>query len=763
MSKLKSALLLSVALSPIFVSATCGIEVVHADNAASRPIKVAKAVKNDNAKQVQSKDGDVIAFSDKDFAQRFEKGAYFKKEADLYGDNVPKDDATMAAQDAGFIASIIGDAVKTESTSPALLKTLGFAGPLGATLGFLIDMFTPKASDDTSDALLKLDGKLLELGVSMGNDSKAVGELVKEESINNRLSAFKEKYQAIRDESASIDDKVQLVHTDYHSSLATNDVKALKKYVEEYANLYSTASYGADSVRGGVKPVKDENISNFNNLCRFGENIIDSDSSKNDVFKLMTDYESLKEYFNTKTFATREAFSDDIMNHYSVWLHQMYIAILLDYSKVVGQIDNITSSNEYTSRTAEKFEKDYPITNDLLGNLRRDARLDLRRLGFDSLTRADYKINDYINNNWIKQSSPTSVFVDGEHYTLAANAQAVNYAYARTVENRPTKTAVGIDPDYQAKLAAAQKAVEDADAREHETHYAIPFKSAPWLEAVEKQKSAHKVLDQLKADGNIRYENKVILDTNGQPLPGKLKAEEKTTNDGKIIYSYANKSWVYNRLDAKEFGSSEPIPAWYVAKYFANKHDFAKIDALDNNGWNMNRDTKVVWQGDHKVDNSEWNAALEHLASKDFVKEIQDNANVKGKQGVNHVLDANTSTQKSGEPFLGFNRAYDSTTVATDTYSLDGSKAGSALFSSPYYQVNLGYFKNNSYHEPSKDDKTFYQQIKQSPSGNITIGNSNYDTTPVSLIMIPKDGDTVLSGLNNGNKVPAAPDMYVNQ
>lgn len=145
------------------------------------------------------------------------------------------------------------------------------------------------------------------------------------------------------------------------------------------------------------------------------------------------------------------------------------------------------------------------------------------------------------------------------------------------------------------------------------------------------------------------------------------------------------------------------------------------------------------------------------------MKEIQDNANVKGKQGVNHVLDANTSTQKSGEPFLGFNRAYDSTTVATDTYSLDGSKAGSALFSSPYYQVNLGYFKNNSYHEPSKDDKTFYQQIKQSPSGNITIGNSNYDTTPVSLIMIPKDGDTVLSGLNNGNKVPAAPDMYVNQ
>ncbi|MFT8571820.1 MAG: hypothetical protein ABF718_08285 [Leuconostoc pseudomesenteroides] len=49
MSKLKSALLLSVALSPIFVSTTRGIEVVHAEvvqNAVTKQVKNVAEVKS---------------------------------------------------------------------------------------------------------------------------------------------------------------------------------------------------------------------------------------------------------------------------------------------------------------------------------------------------------------------------------------------------------------------------------------------------------------------------------------------------------------------------------------------------------------------------------------------------------------------------------------------------------------------------------------------------------------------------------------------
>ncbi|WP_312695173.1 hypothetical protein [Leuconostoc pseudomesenteroides] len=120
MSKLKSALLLSIALSPIFVSATRGIEVVHAEvvqNAVAQQVKKAtevKPVKGTDEKKTDDKKVDtvtaasqgdsdidntrsekpnIIAFNDKDFLQKFKATNYYQQQVAMYGENKPGADA----------------------------------------------------------------------------------------------------------------------------------------------------------------------------------------------------------------------------------------------------------------------------------------------------------------------------------------------------------------------------------------------------------------------------------------------------------------------------------------------------------------------------------------------------------------------------------------------------------------------------------------------------------------------------------------------
>lgn len=165
MSKLKSALLLSVALSPIFVSATRGIEVVHAEvvqnavvqqGSEAKPVKATDkksntvaATKTDDSVTTDSnkadsdvKKSDIIAFDDKNFQQKFKETNYYKQQAAMYGENKPGSDANLAAQSASYIATIIGEEFITSTSKPAIMRALGFAGPIGALLGCLVVWLT---------------------------------------------------------------------------------------------------------------------------------------------------------------------------------------------------------------------------------------------------------------------------------------------------------------------------------------------------------------------------------------------------------------------------------------------------------------------------------------------------------------------------------------------------------------------------------------------------------------------------------------------
>jgi len=218
MSKLKSALLLSVALSPIFVSATRGIEVVHAEvvqNAVAQQVqKVAEAkpvkatdkksntvaaTKTDDSVTTDSnkadsdvKKSDIIAFDDKNFQQKFKATNYYQQQKAMYGENKPASDAKLAADSVGYLATIIGEKFIESVNKPTIMRALGFAGPIGSLLSCLIDWFTPAARDKTDDKLNEIGKKLDDLGIHLDNVGSALSDKINQASIENRIESFKD-------------------------------------------------------------------------------------------------------------------------------------------------------------------------------------------------------------------------------------------------------------------------------------------------------------------------------------------------------------------------------------------------------------------------------------------------------------------------------------------------------------------------------------------------------------------------------------------
>ncbi|WP_349549136.1 hypothetical protein [Leuconostoc pseudomesenteroides] len=373
MSKLKSALLIGVALSPIFVSATRGIEVVHAEvvqNAVAQQVKKAaevKPVKRTDEKKTADKKVDtvtaasqgdsdidntrsekpnIIAFSDKDFLKKFKATNYYQQQVAMYGENKPGADAALAAQGASYLSSIIGEAFIKAESKPTIMKALGFAGPIGALLSCMIDWLTPAARNKTDEKLDEINKKLDDLGIHLDHVGSAISDQINEAKTETKLEDFKKTIAATRTPFGTVAGEISQYQAGHNITLASKDKK-----------------------------------------------IVSGDINQNNIFRVMSNYESLREFFNTQTFATREAFAEYVMSHYTVWASDMMTAIFFDYFRVKGQLDLITASDEYKeSVTAAKtngttidkeFQKSCPISYSLFNNLRSNARNDLMRLGYD--------------------------------------------------------------------------------------------------------------------------------------------------------------------------------------------------------------------------------------------------------------------------------------------------------------------------------------------------------------------------------------------
>ncbi|MCT4388266.1 hypothetical protein EFN46_08635 [Leuconostoc pseudomesenteroides] len=763
MSKLKQLMLVGVALSPIALSATRGIESVHADTVKvvkQQPQKAASSASKDNVTVNKS---DMIALDDKDFMKKFESSDYYQKEKALVGADNAKDDAALANQAAGYISGMIGEAFKEKINSPVIQKALGMTGPVGALINVMFDLFSKSPESATDKKLAELSQKLDSLGIKMTNDSQAMVKTIKKETISNDLNAFKKMYNKY-DSSyfAHVNLSYQNDKQQLKDTLDTDNPVHLKKFCEDFSKLYASPQYGINQ-QNKISEIQGDNLSAFTSLSSFGNGIVNANSNNNDIFQLFADYESLKEYFNTNTFSVREAFSENVMTTYAVWMNQMATAILLDYFKVEGQIKNIYSGLQEQGIPVDgSLHSVRPLTDELLLHLQSAARNDLFRLGFDTTSHDGDDINVFAKNNRVVSSSPKSVQTPSHMNSLATNIKAVDFAYANTVRNS-TGTLKSDDPS----IIAAQKAADEADKQvasltpgENDVYGHDDYVKLWEAQAIAKQ--AHQKLDQLKA--GVTH----ILDENGAPLPGKLDVEEKVTEDAPLTYSYINNKWIYNRLDTQLFGDDTPIPSWYVAKYFANKSDRDKINELDNDGWNMKTARTKIWEGNHKLDNAAWNNALDHLLSDDELTALNEDAKVTIKSGLNSIVGQHnkslvkTEGNKSIVIPAGLTSCYQTTRIATSAHNLDGCASGSAWFKAPTYQVNLGYFENNDLKVPSKSAKTFYQNLHYNGS-KYTFNSQNYDTTAVGLMTQPKAGDKMLDKLQNGNQLPPKPEVDVDE
>jgi hypothetical protein len=312
------------------------------------------------------------------------------------------------------------------------------------------------------------------------------------------------------------------------------------------------------------------------------------------------------------------------MSHYTVWASDMMTAIFFDYFRVKGQLDLITASDEYKeSVTAAKtngttvdkeFQKSYPISYALFNNLRSNARNDLMRLGYDVTSdkghNDSYDLDEYDKNQWVDKYNNNSVSLGaGETDILGANINAVNYAYANEIKNDPFDTPSN-DPNYMARLKAAQNALEaakkklaDLDA-EHETYTHDEYKAK--VDAMNERDRAQQKLEQIKNEIKT-----VLKDDKGNPIVAKLQTEEKTSNDGKILYSYRSKNWVHNQLVTG--------PAAYAAKYMVEKYDLDKVKEMsDGDSW-----FDVCWQYNNDLPcNPNWNKAFDNALSTSDVDSI---------------------------------------------------------------------------------------------------------------------------------------------
>ncbi len=767
-SKLKRIMLVGIALSPIVLSAASGIESVHADTVKVVKQQPKKEISDAGKDSVSDSKSDMISLNDKDFMKKFEASDNYQKEKALVGAENARDDAALANQAAGYVSGMIGEAFKEKINSPVIQKALGITGPVGALITVMFDLFSKSPESATDKKLAELSDKLDALGVKMTGESQAMVQTVEKVNIGNELTSFKKMYNKYANtyfDHVNLDylnDKQQLRDT-----LDTNDSVHLKKFCEDFAKLYATPTYGISTnqpdkiseINGG------DNLGAFTALSQFGNCIVNANGNNNDIFQLFADYESLKEYFNTNTFYVREAFAENVLTTYSVWMNQMSTAILLDYCKVEGQIKNIYSGLEKQGIADDASLKNVrPLTNDLLVHLQSAARKDLFRLGFDSTSHEGDDISVFAKNNWTVVSSPRSTQTTNHMNSLATNIKAVNFAYANTVRNS-AGSLTNDDPS----IVAAQKAADEADKKvaslTKDDDYPI-YTHEEYEERAEAQakaKQAHQQLDQLKA--GVTH----VLDENGAPLPGKLDVEEKVTEDAPLTYSYVNNKWIYNHLDTQLFGDNTPIPAWYVAKYFANKSDRTKINSLDDDGWNMRAARTMIWENNHKLDNAAWNSALDHLISNDEMAELNENAKTKDGSGLNSIVTKHNQSlvKVVGNQNIvisaGLTSNYQATRIATSVHNLDGCESGSALFKAPTYQVNLGYYENNNLIAPSKTAKTFYQNLHNSNMGHkFTFNSENYDTTAVELITQPKEGDKMLDKLHNGNQLPQKPEVDVN-
>ncbi|WP_349549135.1 hypothetical protein [Leuconostoc pseudomesenteroides] len=802
MSKLKSALLLSVALSPIFVSATRGIEVVHAEvvkNAVSRQIQKAAAVKPVKATDKKSntvtatrqddsdatdlnkadssaKKSDVIAFDDKNFVEKFKNTDYYKQQVGMYGVDKPSDDANLAAHTASYIATVIGEKFFSSKDNPVLMKALGFAGPVGFFVNCLIDWLTPAARNETNEKLQALSDKIGALGIHLDNVGQAIGDKVSQAVVENRLEAFKTSLNNTREPFGTLAGKIIQYQSGHNSTLDSTNQNDVNEYVDDYGDLYRTKTYGFDEKKNEVVEDKPENLKAFNDFCKFGEQIVSADFNEDNIFRVMSNYEPLKEFFNTQTFATREAFAEYVISQYTVGASDMMTAIMFDYNRVKGQLDEITKSDAYQKSVAaaktnhttvdSEFDKNYHISYRLFDKLRSNARQDLMRLGFDvSLNNGNnnsYDLDEYTKNNWAYKYNNNSVHVNTLPDTniLGANVNAVSYAYAKEVENKPVKT---VTPEYAARLAAAQKKYDQAKATLDKVRvYGDPNLTIPALKAFG---YAEAELKQLK--NNPEYgDDKVLEDEKGVPLPGKLKAEEKTSNDGKIIYSYRNNKWVYSQLVSGQ--------AAYAAKHMVEKNDLEKIK-------NMCKGPDVsdgyffatCWQYNSDLPNNpSWNKAYENAMSSKDVDCLNTNAAMRHRGGINTVLTNTVTREVNGIQMLGFDGLGKKNRVIGDKdYNFTGDKA--SIMYAPTFNIGLGYYQNDTHNDPSDKQKTVYQNFYyfgttasfnkdgSYAGGKQSYNDKSYDQNDVTFIKLVKDGDNELDALNNGKKTPVAPDHFV--
>lgn len=810
MSKLKSALLIGVALSPIFVSATRGIEVVHAEvvqNAVAQQVKKAtevKPVKGTDEKKTDDKKVDtvtaasqgdsdidntrsekpnIIAFSDKDFLQKFKATNYYQQQVAMYGENKPGADAALAAQGASYLSSIIGEAFIKAESKPTIMKALGFAGPIGALLSCMIDWLTPAARNKTDEKLDEINKKLDDLGIHLDHVGSAISDQINEAKTETKLEDFKKTIAATRTPFGTVAGEISQYQAGHNITLASKDKDDVKTYVNEYAKLYRTTEWGFDNKSQEVSGMPNsENLTVFKDLCAFGKAIVSGDINQNNIFRVMSNYESLIEFFNTQTFATREAFAEYVMSHYTVWASDMMTAIFFDYFRVKGQLDLITASDEYKeSVTAAKtngttidkeFQKSYPISYSLFNNLRSNARNDLMRLGYDVTSEKghnnSYDLDEYDKNQWVDKYNNNSVSLGaGETDILGANINAVNYAYANEIKNDPFDTP-SKDSNYEARLKAAQNAVEAAKKKLAELTKDEDYASYTH-EEYEARAAAMREIDQAQQRlEQIKNETKTVLkDDKGNPIVSKLQAEEKTSNDGKMLYSYRNNKWVYSKLVSG--------PAAYAAKHMVEKNK-TDLDDVKNKsiGYKGGGSTAVdyfdiCWT--HNTDlpaNPSWNAVFEKALTSDDLLCLNTAAANRNKIGINSLLSNTVTHVVNGVTQLGFSEIGKTGRIIGDgDYKLAIDPA--RTWYTPGYTIGLGYYQNNKHTNPSVDQKTVYQNFsyvgtyKDSKTNEYVqdYHDKHYDQEDVTFIRGVKDGDSELGALNNGNKTPVAPEHFV--
>lgn len=803
MSKLKSALLIGVVLSPIFVSATRGIEVVHAEvvqNAVAQQVKKAtevKPVKGTDEKKTDDKKVDtvtaasqgdsdidntrsekpnIIAFSDKDFLQKFKATNYYQQQVAMYGENKPGADAALAAQGASYLSSIIGEAFIKAESKPTIMKALGFAGPIGALLGCLIDWLTPSGRNTTNDKLKEIDQKLDDLGVHINDAGNAIINKINEKSVDDKIQTFTGELEKTNTNFGTVTGELRQYQEGHQITLDSKNPVHVQKFVDEYAKLYHTSEWGFDAKDQKAKQVPNSwDFQTFNDLCDLGRAIVSGNVDQNNIFRVMSNYESLKEFFNTQTFATREAFADYVMSHYTVWASNMMTAIFFDYFRAKGKLDLITASDEYKESVAaaktngtsidDEFQKRYPISFQLYDGLRSNARDDLMRLGYDVGSdnghNNSYDLDEYDKNHWVDKYNNKSVYINSDKTNiLGANVNAVNYTYATEIENEPVYGwSSELSGEDQNRLAAAEKAAKDAqkayDDAVNKSRHDFSFPVEEVIKAREAKSKADNALMRLQLELKAKSKQPTVLkDENGSPLPGKLTAEEKVSDDGKMLYSYRTNNWVYSQLVTG--------PAAYAAKHMVGKNDLDAVLKMCGCKTNF----YLCWENNTDLsDDPNWNKEYENAMSKGDIERLNTNASIRNKGGINSLL-ANTVTRVvNGVQMLGFKRLDSNRIIGDGDYIFTGDESG--FLKLPTFNIGLGYYQNDKKTSPSTEQKTVYQNFSYDGTGYGKDGyyqsyhEKHYDQNDVTFIKLVKDGDSELGALNNGSKTPVAPEHFV--